>query len=402
MASDLHNQISDFGFRVSDSAVASGKAPTVRAFRVGLTACVAFALAIALAARPVVAAPISPTLPKQVDKATSDSIEKGLRYLANTQRPDGQWVGSGGGMGGSYPTVMTSLAGMAFIAGGSTPESGPYAKNVRRALMYIMRVAESEKDGLIAGAGTEGRSMYGHGFSMLFLSQCYGMDLDPKTEERLRKILDKAVTVVVNSQSDLGAQNNNAGGWIYTPEQKGDEGSVTVTQLQALRGCRNVGIKVPKRTIERAVAYLKHTQNADGGISYSAQSRGGSRPAISAAAIACFYAAGVYDRQAGGKGVESEMVDKLKKYCSGQITVDGNNSQFSGYYFYTHIYYAEALYQAAGDDWTKYYDKMKVKLASMQAPDGSWNGDNIGTTYGTAIATLILQLPYGYLPICQR
>jgi len=26
----------------------------------------------------------------------------------------------------------------------------------------------------------------------------------------------------------------------------------------------------------------------------------------------------------------------------------------------------------------------------------------VGTTYGTAIAAIILQLPYGYLPICQR
>jgi hypothetical protein len=45
---------------------------------------------------------------------------------------------------------------------------------------------------------------------------------------------------------------------------------------------------------------------------------------------------------------------------------------------------------------------MAKKLRSMQAPDGSWNGDNIGTTYGTAIATMILQLPYGYLPVVQR
>ena len=41
-------------------------------------------------------------------------------------------------------------------------------------------------------------------------------------------------------------------------------------------------------------------------------------------------------------------------------------------------------------------------LERTQAPDGSWNGDGIGTTYGTAIATIILQLPYGYLPITQR
>jgi hypothetical protein len=37
-----------------------------------------------------------------------------------------------------------------------------------------------------------------------------------------------------------------------------------------------------------------------------------------------------------------------------------------------------------------------------QAADGSWNGDYVGPIYGTAIATLILQLPYNYLPIFAR
>ncbi len=34
--------------------------------------------------------------------------------------------------------------------------------------------------------------------------------------------------------------------------------------------------------------------------------------------------------------------------------------------------------------------------------DGSWQGDYIGKAYGTAIALIILQLPYKYLPVYQR
>ena len=34
--------------------------------------------------------------------------------------------------------------------------------------------------------------------------------------------------------------------------------------------------------------------------------------------------------------------------------------------------------------------------------DGSWEGDGVGKTYGTAIATFILQIPYNCLPIMQR
>jgi len=259
----------------------------------------------------------SPVLPDMLDAKTVKAIDRGLNYLAKTQRQDGSWLNSGGY--GIYPCSMSALAGVAFMSGGSTPETGPYSRNVTRAMNYLLRIAKAHDDGMIAGAGSESRSMYGHGFSMLFLAQCYGTEINREYEEKLRNVLDKAVNLTVRAQSDLGKQHNNAGGWIYTPNGGGDEGSVTVTQLQALRACRNAGIKVPKTTIDRAVAYLKYCQNGDGGISYSAQSRGGSRPAISAAAVACFYAAGVYDRETGGRGAEAEMVEKLVKYCRGQI-----------------------------------------------------------------------------------
>ena len=42
------------------------------------------------------------------------------------------------------------------------------------------------------------------------------------------------------------------------------------------------------------------------------------------------------------------------------------------------------------------------KEGSMDCRDGSWNGDQVGGTYGTAVALLILQLPYKNLPIMQR
>jgi hypothetical protein len=38
----------------------------------------------------------------------------------------------------------------------------------------------------------------------------------------------------------------------------------------------------------------------------------------------------------------------------------------------------------------------------MQAGDGSWNGDGMGPVYGTAVAAVIMQLAYKFLPIYQR
>ena len=365
------------------------------------------ALLAALLIRPVAparTAPPSRVLPDMMNPDTVKTIEKGLKYLQRTQRRgDGSWTNTGGYGGYNYPVVMTSLAGLALMASGSTPETGPYSKEVKKAMLYVLRLAEARgKDptwaGLICSPSGESRSMYGHGFGMLFLATCYGVERNTDFGERLRKVLDRAVQLTAKSQSDLGAANRHAGGWIYTPSQKADEGSVTVTQLQALRACRNVGIKVPRSTIQRAVAYLKYCQQADGGICYSARSRGSSRPAISAAAIACFYAAGVYDRQSGGLGAEAKMVDKLVKYCNRSVRVN----QSSGHYFYTHFYMAQGSYQRGGPDWKKYFPQIRDRLMKTQSVDGSWMGDSVGTTYGTAIATIILQLPYGYLPFCQR
>ena len=382
------------------------RAPRRRSVTVSGVLAVLAAAAVVLSLPPIpapvlLAPPPGPKLPDMMDDKTVKAIDMGLKYLVNTQRNNGAWFSTGGGYGGAYPSVMTSLAGLALIAGGSTPESGPYAKNVKKAMEYILDVAEAQDDGMIAGPGSESRSMYGHGFSMLFLAQCYGTDINVRYEGRIRKALDKAIKLTEKAQSDTGPQYKNAGGWIYTPSGRGDEGSVTVTQLQALRACRNAGLAVNKRTIERAVEYLRVCQNGDGGISYSFGSRGSSRPAISAAAIACFYAAGVYDRQAGGKETskEAQMVAKLVDYVKKHAMPEHSDG---GHWFYTQLYMAEAMYQRGGKDWADYYPRIKNKLISQQVPDGSWNGDGVGTVYGTALSTIILQLPYGYLPICQR
>ena len=344
------------------------------------------------------AAAPSPVMPELVNRKTLKSIDRGLAYLVNTQRRDGSWLNQGGY--GMYPAVMTGLSGLALMAGGSTPESGPHAKNVAKAMNYLLRVAATHNDGLVAGPGAEYRSMYGHGFAMLFLAQCYGVELNASTEAKLRKVLTGGVQLIVKSQSKKTSRfGKPCGGWYYTPGSSSDEGSVTVTQLQALRACRNVGIKVPKDCIDKAVEYLRHCQMNDGGICYSAASRGSSRPAISAAAIACFYAAGVYDRDAGGKGDEAEMVAKLIRYVDGAINA---NSSGGGHWFYTQFYLAQVKYQQGKKAWKGYYPSMSQRLMQLQNPDGSWNGDSVGTTYGTAIATMILQLPYGYLPIVQR
>ena len=320
--------------------------------------------------------------PTGVSKEMHEAVQRGLDWLARNQSTsDGSWRNSGGY--GSYPAAMTGLTGMAFIASGSTPTRGKHYAEVRDSVDFLIKHADPST-GVISVPAEEGRGMYGHGFATLFLASVYGMEEDQKKQERLKRVLDKAVALISSAQS-------SAGGWIYTPDSNSDEGSVTVTQIQALRACRMAGIAVDKKTIDRAVDYIKKCQNGDGSIRYSLGSGGEGRPAITAAGVAVLYNAGMYDDQ--------PFVDKAVQYCKKQIQVTVDNT---GHHFYTHLYWSQALYQRGGADWTAYLDKKAAWLLRQQKKDGSWDGDGVGTVYGTAIALTILLLPYSYAPIYQR
>ena len=63
----------------------------------------------------------------------------------------------------------------------------------------------------------------------------------------------------------------------------------------------------------------------------------------------------------------------------------------------------QADYITGGSQWRRYFTEVKSRLLRMQRADGSWPNDvGPGPAFGTAVATLILQIPLQYLPIFQR
>ena len=185
------------------------------------------------------------------DPRTRKVITEGLDYLAYNQHKLGHWTAQG-----RYPTAMTALAGMAMLSEGSTATQGKYADNIRRAVDYFFR--QSRPNGLIGDPVRDDRYTYGHGFSMLFLSQVLG---DEEDEDRRAELVD----VLTRAVQFTGQAQTQAGGWGYVSAKDGggfDEGSTTITQVQGLRGCRNAGIPVPKEIIDKAVQYIKNCTTA--------------------------------------------------------------------------------------------------------------------------------------------
>jgi len=313
------------------------------------------------------------------ERRIRDAADRGLAYLARRQERQGSWSNLSGW--GEYPVAMTALAGLALLMDGNTPTQGRYAQQVDKAASFILRAANP--NGLFSKGDVDARPMHGHGFAMLFLSQVYGMTEDKAEAEQIHEALTKAVKLTGQSQSPLG-------GWLYTPDARADEGSVTVTQIQGLRGCRNVGIAVPKGLIDQAMLYLDKSFNADGGIRYTASAPGPSRPAITAAAVVCWFNAGQFD---------NPMARQALEFCKQKIRP---TSTSGGHDFYAHLYLSQALWVSSDREWAEYYRKRADFLLGLQEPDGSWEGDNVGEIYGTSIALIILQLPYSQLPIMQR
>jgi hypothetical protein len=255
---------------------------------------------------------------------------------------------------------------------------------VQTAVEFLVHCATPT--GLITGPGQDnGQPMHGHGFALMFLASVYGMITKESLRQQVRAAIRKAVALTSQGQSGQG-------GWTYIPGA-GDEGSVTVTQVQALRAAHNAGFLVPRAVIEEAVKYLERCRTPAGGIEYSLRSGGGARLPISAAAVATLYNAGQFD---------STIATDCLKYVWDQFRANEGFDKGGGHAFYSHLYAAQGFYMAGDQYWDNYFPKTRDQLLAMQQPDGSWMGDGIGQVYGTSIATIILQLPYKYLPVFQR
>ena len=100
-----------------------------------------------------------------LDVPVERAVTKGLDWLVRRQSRRGSWSANDG----RYPTAMTALAGTAMLLEGSTTTQGRYAEPIRQAVDYL--VSRARVNGLIGDPKSDDRYTYGHGFSMLFLSQ---------------------------------------------------------------------------------------------------------------------------------------------------------------------------------------------------------------------------------------
>jgi len=326
-------------------------------------------------AQPSAAGKSAPELTAEASRA----IDRGLKYLLSVQKKDGSWDSNGKG---GHGVAITSLGLMAFMSNAHFPGFGKHGEPLDRAMKWLLKEAKKRPDGYL------GTVMYEHGLATLALSELWGMVRDPEDDDAIQKALEKAVDVIVRSQSSLG-------GWTYQPQSDGGaDTSCTQTVFHALASARQAGIFVPNATIAKLVKYLEVVRDTKtGGFTYTP---GGNRKVTPACT-----AGGAYIGQLAGQR-DSELVKgairHLKSMAPSVITGGG------AYYYYTHYYAIQAMVQAGDKEYAAWYPLIRDALIKRQNERGGWDKGSRhgGSSYASPMAIIVLATPHRYIPIYQR
>ncbi len=336
----------------------------------------------------------------EVTSQSEAALERGLRWLAENQGPEGNWT--------SNDLGLVSMGALAFMAAGRVPGHGPQGEPPRRALDYVLRNAKPS--GLL-NIAEEKRGMYNHGLATFVLGQAYGMS----TDERVGPLLDRTLKLIAQTQC-------RDGGWDYIakPQSRGHDLSLAVMQAKALRSAVDSGLDVPPEVIEMAIRSVREhytpedcPRTADeetqkqhpGQFTYS--KGGGNRSvAMAAAGVVCLQEFAQYDDWRIAKSMDV-VCKAIRDKCS-------NKSDKAPFDAYTLYYVSQALYQVGGKQWRDHYPLLRDSLIACQVEaadtpqrDGMWNANNRvsgkpGELYMTSAACFILAIPYRYLPILQE
>jgi hypothetical protein len=322
------------------------------------------------------------------------ALERGLAWLAAQQatQPDGTFPA--GRSEYHVPVAVAALGSLAYMAGGSSPDRGPYGEPLSRCIDYLLARADltqgSERFGYISSDGDQHSRMHGHGLATLALAQAAGISPQTARGARTAEVLRAAVTLIEHSQGPEG-------GWYYNPQSSYQhENSVTVCLVQALRGAHGAGLAVDARVIGKAVDYIKRCQNEDGTFRYALNEEASS-VALTAAGIATLNSIGVYE------GPEiAKATDALWRALASRDEPGAPHAEVR-FPHYERLYLAQALWQSPDRRlFERWFPAELERLIVSQHADGSWDDEQYGACYATAMNCLVLAIPKGLLPIFQR
>jgi hypothetical protein len=318
---------------------------------------------------------------EEITEHSDEAARRGTAWLMKTFNRDG---GCGVDIGQPSDIGTSAFVGMALMSQGNTPVEGPYSRQMRQILAYLLRCVENmPSDDITAALRTQLQNKIGRHahsfFAILFLSQVIGEGWDP---EPVRLALAKLVSVIVRQQTTQGHWGNQS--WAPTLG--------TVMGWVSLRAAHFAGFKVDassRRVSDHLVRQMQSTISQRTGSWMHTFYK-------NATGIRVLYAL---------KREEDPIAKKAFEDALEAVTKDNTPfTQAGGEEYLAFHLITETMLQRGGREWRLWYPTVRDKILKVQNADGSWTGLHCITsrTFCTAAAVLVLTAPNRYLPISQQ
>jgi len=321
-----------------------------------------------------------------------DQIDLAIQYLSTKQNEDGSICDAD-----FAKLAMTSLAVLALLSVGHLPsDKTTQGQMIRRALAYVLRPERQAKNGYFGQS--DNSRMYGHGITTLMLAEIAGMGLDDTHDKLVIDRLNKALDLIIRSQS-IKKDAANQGGWRYEPDSIDSDLSITVWQVMALRSAKNAGIEVPSSAIDSAVKYVRSTYKSHRDANGNPTDKASGFAYVPSSTVTYSSAtAGMLAMQVCGHYDAPEV----KGATEWLITHRPELKWGEQWFFYGTYYFAQGMHQVGGPIAEDARREVERVLLPQQRKDGSWPATESGSIYSTSLAILSLSVKYHYLPIYQR
>ena len=314
------------------------------------------------------------------------AVELGLKWIVAHQRKDGSWRffhddgkcnGACGNEGtNEASTAATGLALMSLLGAGYTHRTGPYQKEVKQGIDFLIsKIRVSVRGGSLV-SGNKG--MYAHAIATIALSEALAMTGD-----------SLLVNYVQQARKYIEIAQHKAGGWRYDPGEIGDM-TVTGWQLMALKSCEMSGFETGMVTYQLAEEFVDSMASTSGCYGYQAP---GENPTTTAV--------GILSKMYLGADLKHGGLEKGTRFLA-----DHGPSKHDVYFNY---YATQVLHHRHDPDWPKWNQEMRDYLVNTQDQSGthragSWffadpHGQVGGRLYTTAMSVMILEVYYRYLPL---
>jgi hypothetical protein len=314
--------------------------------------------------------------------------------------------------------ATTAFCGLALIRSGARYDSGPYAQNLNKCLVWLLgAVEETPEDNptITSLQGTQPQTKLGTQIDVTFASQFFTRSLgmlghNPDLADRTGEALEKCLRKIEKSQSADGSWTTS--GWAPVLQSS--------MANSALEQADNNGYKVDQKAMRSSTNYQAANVSSGGSIRsdagagvdlyvVSSTQRATARDASRAReTMEKAVAEGKVEKNAPVNednlvkaGVSPEEAkDMARNYEANGIAADklqdealltgfGNNG---GEEYLSYMMTSESMVMSSEEEWQKWHEKMTERLPKIQDPNGSWSGHHCITSPVFCTAAVIMTI----------